>query len=178
MCQEILDHNIVYDYQYTLVLDSLANIRKEAYRQRPKSNLPDYRFTKDRQHWWLVNAQDIGWPVKGCWRLKIEKDDPQMIGPEGGWDANDAPSIFIRAAYRTRNQTAQLFWETADKRGFQPGQSVRLAIKPDGEFRTYEVDLSACPSYRGKIRRLRFDPVEAGQAGETVDVEFISARKE
>ncbi len=54
---------------------------------------------------------------------------------------------------------------------------MRFPIIPDGEFRTYEVDLSACPSYRGKIRRLRFDPVEAGRAGETVDVEFISAGK-
>ena len=38
--QEILDHNIVYEYRYTLVLDTLAQIRKEAYKQRPKSTLP------------------------------------------------------------------------------------------------------------------------------------------
>jgi hypothetical protein len=40
------------------------------------------------------------------------------------------------------------------------------------------LDLSACPTYRGNIRRLRFDPVEAGRSGETVDVAFISAKKE
>jgi hypothetical protein len=176
--QEILDHNIVYEYQYTLALDSLTNIRKEAYRQRPKASLPDYHFTKDRQHWWLVNAEDTGWPVKGCWRLKVEKDDPQMIGPEACWDAKDVPKVFVRAAYRTKNKTAELYWETAEKPGFVPRQSVRLVITPDGEFHTYELDLSACPSYRGKIRRLRFDPVEAGGTGETVDVEFISAKKE
>ena len=61
--QEVLDHNIVYEYRYMLVLDSLANIRKEAYKQRPKSAVPDYRFTKDRQHWWLVNAHDTGFPL-------------------------------------------------------------------------------------------------------------------
>lgn len=175
---EILDHNIVYDYQYTLVLDSLTNIRKQAFRQRPKSSLPDYHFTKDRQHWWLVNAEDTGWPVKGCWRLKVEKDDPQMIGPEACWDANEVPKLFIRAAYRTKKQTAELYWETAEKRGFVPGQSRTVVILPDGEFHTYELDLFACPSYRGKIRRLRFDPVAAGETGETVDVEFISARRE
>jgi hypothetical protein len=175
--QEILDHDIVYDYQYTLVLASLTNIRKEAYRQRPRSGVPDYRFTKDRQHWWLVNAGDTGCPAKGCWRLEVEKDDPQLIGPEGCWDAREAPCLLVRAAYRTRNTTAELFWETTDKPGFRPGQSVRFTIAPDGEFRTYEVDLSACPTYRGKVRRLRFDPVEAGRAGDTVDVEFISAGK-
>jgi hypothetical protein len=176
--QEILDHNIVYEYQYTLVLDWLKNIRKEAYRQRPKASLPDYRFTKDRQHCWLVNAEDTGWPVKGCWRLKVEKDDPQMIGPEACWDAKDVPKVFVRAAYRTKNKTAELYWETAEKPGFRSGQSKRFAITPDGEYHTYEADLSACPTYRGKIRRLRFDPVEAGGTGETVDVGFISAEKE
>jgi hypothetical protein len=176
--QEILDHSIVYDYRYTLVLDSLPNIRKEAYRQRPKSSVPDYRFTKDRQHCWFVNLEDTGWPIKGCLRLKVERDDPQMYGPEGCWDAKEAPRIFLRAAYRTKHQSAELFWETADKPGFRPEQRVQFMVKPDGEVRTYEVDLSACATYRGKIRRLRFDPVEAGGAGESVDVELISAKKE
>jgi hypothetical protein len=175
--QEILDHNIVYEYRYTLVLDSVANIRREAYKQHPKSAVPDYRFTKDRQHWWLVNAEDTGFPVKDCWRLKVEEDNPQMFGPEGCWQAKDAPTIFVRAACRTTNKTAELFWETAEKPGFRSEQSKRFAITPDGDFHTYEVDLSNCPTYRGKIRRLRFDPVEAGEAGETVGVEFISAKK-
>ena len=119
--QEVLDHNIVYEYRYTLVLDSLTNIRKEAHKQRRKSAVPDYRFTKDRQHWWLANAQDTGFPLKDCWRLKVEQDDPQMFGPEGCWQAKDALTIFVRAAYRTTNKTAELFWETAEKPGF--GQS-------------------------------------------------------
>jgi hypothetical protein len=175
--QEILDRNIVYEYRYTLVLDSLANIRKQAYKQRPDSALPDYRFTKDRQHWWLINAQDGGFPQKDRWRLKIEQDDPQMFGPEGCWQAKDAAILFIRAAFRTTNKSAELFWERTDRPGFRTDQSVRFAIVPDGKFRTYEVDLSSAPTYRGTIRRLRFDPVEAGQPGETVDVEFVSAKK-
>ena len=174
---EILDYNIVYDYRYTLVLDSLTNIRKEAYNQHPKSSLPDYRFAKNRQHWWYANAEDTGFPIKDCLRLKVEKDDPQMFGPEGCWEAKDAPTIFIRATYRTTNQTAELFWESAEKSGFRSEQSVKFAIVPDGKPRTYEVDLSTSPTYRGTIRRLRFDPVETGRAGETVDVEFISAKK-
>jgi hypothetical protein len=175
--QELLDHNIVYEYRYTLVLDTLTNIRKEAYKQRPKSSLPDYRFASDRQHWWYMNAEDAGFPIKGMLKLKVEKNDPQMYGPEGFWDAKDAPKLFIRAAYLTKNKTAEVFWETAEK-GFQASQSVKFAVETDGKIRTYEVDLSAAANYKGKIRRLRFDPVEAGEAGETVDVEFISVKKE
>ena len=89
-----------------------------------------------------MNAEDTGSPLKDSWRLKVEKDDPQMFGPEAFWQAKDAPKIFIRAAYRTTNKTAELFWETADKPGFRTEQSVKFAIEPDGKFRTYEVDLS------------------------------------
>jgi hypothetical protein len=176
--QELLDHNIVYEYRYTLVLDSLTNIRKEAYKQRPKSSLPDYRFASDRQHWWYVNAVDMGFTIKGMLKLKVEQNDPQMYGPEGFWDAKNAPKLYIRAAFRTKNTTAEVFWETAEKPGFQASQSVKFAVETDGKMRTYEVDLSTAANYKGKIRRLRFDPVEAGEVGETVDVEFISVKKE
>jgi hypothetical protein len=176
--QEILDHNIIYDFRYTLVLDNLANIRKEACKQRPKSALPDYRFASDRQHWWFLNAKDTGYPIEGHLRVEVEKSDPQMYGPEGYWDAKDAPILYIRAAYRTKNKIAEVFWETTDRPGFPPEQSVRFAVEPDGDLRTYEVNLSQSPSYRGQIRRLRFDPVEGGEVGDFVDVESISFTRE
>lgn len=172
--QEILDHNIVYEFRYTLVLDNLTNIRKEACKQRPKSALPVYRFTNDRQHWWFLNAEDTGYPINGHLRLKVEKTDPQMYGPDGYWDAKEAPIIYIRAAYRTKNKIAEIYWETTDRPGFPPEQRARFAIEPDGKLRTYEVNLSQSPSYRGHIRRLRFDPVETGEVGDFVDVECIS----
>lgn len=176
--QDILDHNIVYEFRYTLVLDSLTNIRKAAYKQRPTSNRPDYRFTNDRQHWWFQNAEDSGSSAKNGLHLKVEKDDPQLYGPETFWESKDVPKIYIRAAFRTKNKTAQLFWQTAEKPGFPAEQSVRFDIEPDGQFRTYEVDLSGSATYRNTIRRLRFDPVEMGRPGEAVDVEFISAKPE
>lgn len=175
--REVLDHNIVYEFKYMLILDTLDGIRREAYRQKPKSALPDYRFQQDRQHWWFLNAEDTGQPIRGQLRVKVEKDDPQMIGPEGCWAAEDAPIISIRAAYHTRNKVAELYWETTDRPGFDAQQKVRFPVEPDGKYRTYEVNLSAVPSYRGTIRRLRFDPVENGAPGDYVDIEFISAKK-
>jgi len=55
---------------------------------------------------------------------------------------------------------------------------VQFQVEPDGEFHTYEVDLSGSATYRGKIAGLRFDPVEAGAVGERVDIVFISFKKE
>ena len=173
--QEILDHNIVYEYDYTLVLDTIENIRNEA-RKLSTSGAPDYHFASDRQHWWFQNAQDTGYPIKGYLRLKVAGNAPRMFGPEGFWDASDAPTIYIRAAYHTKGKLAQVYWESATKPGFTADQKVSFAIEPDGMFHTYEVKLAASPLYRGKIRRLRFDPLESGGAGEFVDIEFISAK--
>ncbi len=144
---------------------------------RPRSTLPDYQFASDRQHWWLVNAADTGYPIRGYLRVKTEGDDPHMFGPEGFWAAKDAPIIYVRAAHHTKNTSAQLFWETADKPGFDAKQSVRFDVVPGGKYHTYRVDLSASPAYRGFIRRLRLDPVDSGARGEYVDIEYIATRK-
>jgi hypothetical protein len=175
--REILDANIVYEYSYTLVLDSVINIRKAAEEMRVKTPAPDYHFAHDRQHWFFLNAEDSGSPVQGHLHLKMEKDDPQMHGPEELWDAEKAPVLYIRAAYQTKNNRAEIFWETAEEPGFSAEKRVGFAIVPDGVMRTYEVPLKDSPAYHGQIRRLRFDPVGTGGPGEWVDVETISAHK-
>ncbi|MBS0260347.1 MAG: hypothetical protein JSS02_00210 [Planctomycetes bacterium] len=174
--QEILDHNIVYEYRYVLVLDTLPNIRAVARQLRPEVTGPDDRFTHNRQHWWTVNVPDSGTPFAGHWHLQLERDDPQLIGPEGHWQARDVPRLFIRGAWKTRQNTAELFWETAATPGFSGKQTVSIPVIPDGQMRTYEVHLAQHPQYRGVIRRLRFDPVAQGHAGDTVDLEFVSAK--
>jgi hypothetical protein len=176
--REVLDPDLVYEYRYTLVLDSLPNIRRYARDHRPPMGLPDYRFDKDRQHWWLINAEDEGYPVQGCWRLKVERDDPQVIGPEAFWEAKEVPRLYVRAAHRTGNHVAELFWRTREHPEFGPERRVRFPVEPDGEFHTYEVDLSRSAGYRGTITGLRFDPVEAGAGGQQVDIAFISCKKE
>jgi hypothetical protein len=117
-------------------------------------------------------------PVEGCLRLKVEKDDPQMIGPEAFWDAKDMPKLFIRAAYHTKQMEAELFWTTNEQPNFNSERRVRFTIQPDGKFDTYEVDVAGAASYRGKITGQRFDPVDAGSKGEFVDVAFISFAKD
>ncbi|MCW3053171.1 MAG: hypothetical protein JWN14_2341, partial [Chthonomonadales bacterium] len=54
--QEILDHNITYDYDYTLILGKLEAIRAYAIAHKPADTRPNYVFTHDRQHWKYVNA--------------------------------------------------------------------------------------------------------------------------
>ena len=139
--KEILDHNIVYEYRYQLVLGTLNEIRAVAKASRVADTRPDYRFTHDRQHWIYTGVADTGFPIKGNLHLVQGPRDPQMIGPEQWWRADDVPRLYIRAAFRTHGDHAEIFWSVPDK-GFSNQRRLAFSIKPDGEFHTYEVNLA------------------------------------
>src|SRR5262249_45282578 len=114
---DILDYNIAYEYEYFLILGSLEEIRGYVYANRRESR-PDYRFERDRQHWYCVNCSDTGLPIQGKLRIKLEGDDPQLVGPPGFWQATDFPKLQIRAVYGTRRTVAEVFWKTAEDPDF------------------------------------------------------------
>lgn len=174
--QELLDHNIVYDYDYVLILGKLEAIRAYAAAHRPRDTRPDYVFTGDRQHWKYVNADDAGWPLQGAVRVHLNQNDPQMIGPEQWWPAASVPKLNLRAAFHTHQHRAELFWAVLGKDGFSAERSISFEIIPDGKMHTYTVDPAAIPSYTGTITGLRFDPVPAGEKGDYVDIVFLSWR--
>ncbi len=175
--QEVLDHNITYEYEYDLILGTLAEIRQWVYDHKPDTR-PDYRFKSDRQHWYS-NKGDAGWPIASNYRVKLDGIDPMMFGPACAWRAEDVPKLYISAAFNLVNpaassKTAQLFWEVDNQGGFSEQQSIRFDIIPDGQFHTYEIDLTSSQFYQGLISQLRFDPIAQGQTGDYVDISFIS----
>ena len=175
--QEILDHNIVYDYSYALVLGTLEEIRAYAVAQRVRDARPDYRFAHDRQHWTYSHASDAGFPLEHGLRVRPGRNDPRLIGPEEWWKAGSVPKLLIRAAYRTKPGKGEVFWSTLAEPGFSAERRVEFAIQPDGKPHTYELNLASCPKYQGTITRLRFDPVDSGSEGDEVTVEFISGKQ-
>jgi hypothetical protein len=107
--------------------------------------------------------------------FKPSADDPQMFGPEGIWAAQDAPKLYIRAAYHTTQDRAQLFWR-APWEDFTEAKSMQFTINNDGKFHTYALDLGASPDYTGTIGALRLDPVFTAEPGGTVDIAYISRK--
>ena len=173
--KEILDHNIVYDYRYQLALGTLDDIRAVATTSRIVDNRPDYRFSRDRQHWIYNGVIDTGFPIQGSLRLIQGPRDPQMIGPEQWWQADDVPRLYLRAAFHTRSDHAEIFWSVPEK-GFSPERRVTFSTKPDGKFHTYEIKLATMPGYNGTITRLRLDPADSIGEGEEVEIAFLSCK--
>ena len=175
--REILDHDIVYEYGYVLVLGTLNEIRAEAAAQRVLDGRPDHLFTQDRQHWTYVRATDAGFPPGDGLHVRPTGDNPQLIGPEQWWEAGSAPKLFIRAAYRAKPGKAAVYWRAAEEPGFSDERRVEFAIQPDGEPRVYEIDLASHPEYRGTITGLRLDPFGSKGEGDETRIEWISWRR-
>lgn len=174
---EILDHNIQYEYEYTLIVGTLDEIRQFVYKEHGRQSLPDYRFEKDRQHWVYRNAVDTGWPIEGHLHVKLEENNPQIIGPQTFWKASDVPTMYIHAACKTSQTDARLLWKTFAQPNFSSQRSVAFTLKPDEIYHTYKIDLSNRPDYKGNITGIRLDPVSAGAEGEYIKIKSISWKK-
>ena len=176
--REVLDWNIVYDYQFHLVLGNLDDIRTYAYQNQKSIDdclVADFRYNASRQHWYYNNALDAGLP-NGYWRVIMEKDDPQVYGPICMWKTEDHPYLYINASFSTEQAStrAQVFWNAHGiDQIFDGTHSVSFSITADGQYRVYTVSLSSVPSYTGLAYGLRFDPVETGAKDAYVDIAFI-----
>jgi hypothetical protein len=169
---ELLDANLTYKYDYTLVVGTLQQIRAYAYAHRPNPR-PDYHFRFDRQHWWYLNATDRGWPVRDALRVLPKQDDPQLVGPEGWWQAKDVPVLYVRGRWASAQHVAELFWSTPGN-GFSEDQKALVAAPNDGLFHTYKLRLAGLDGYAGPITGLRLDPVYAAERGAEIDITCIS----
>jgi hypothetical protein len=170
---EHIDHNIVYDYEYYLIVGSLAEIRSYVYAHQPPT-LPHWHFQKDRQHWAYLYTTDSGYPIEGKLHVNLNSTDPAMTSSAWIWNAADVPKLYVRARSSAANASAQMFWQNLTDAGFG-GKSMYFFLIPDGQYHTYAVDLALSSSYTGTIKQIRFDPVSGGTAGEYLDIDYISA---
>lgn len=119
---EILDHNITYEYRYTLILGTLKEIRQYVYKHTKKPAPPSWCFAEDRQHWVYANATDTGWPIRGELDIANLGNDPQLSSPPGFWQAADTPKLYIEGAWATAQKRATVYW-TGEGDG-DPAQST------------------------------------------------------
>jgi len=172
---ESLDRS-VYDDTSTLVVGTVGQIRDYVQAHRDAADgRPDYRFTQiDRRHWSLVNMDDTWSDAVGVLDA-IPGSDPQLIGPDEWFAAGNVPTLYVRGAWHTSDNLAQLFWSNP-RSSFTEGQSVRFRVTADGLFHTYAVPLEGQPLWLGTITQLRFDPVCCAESNSLVQLASISWR--
>ena len=130
-------------------------------------SLAEWNTDGDPEGWGFPNAG--GTILDGILQYETTAADPQMTRP-GFLDVSAGTILEIRSR-QTDTEPIQIFW--ADESG---GLSAirRFTINPedinpDGEFHTYQVDLTGV--FVGNVTTLRIDPGNAG--GRTVDFDYI-----
>ncbi|MBI1373783.1 MAG: hypothetical protein GC159_13750 [Phycisphaera sp.] len=174
--REILDHNIIQEYRYALILGKLDAIRGWVYEHAERKATPAWTFGEahTRMGWTYHDATDAGWPIVDRLSVNLSGDDPQVISPHAFWRAEDAPKLTIDAAFNNGEATAVVYFDALDESVPLGECVVSFEIKPDGVRRRYVVDLSKHPRYRGGMVGLRIDPVSRGGEGRHVDIYAVT----
>lgn len=176
---EIFDYNIQYDFSYVMILGTLSEIRNYAYtNSKTADRLPNYRFEKDRQHWYYTDGtKDTGFPINGALMVYMDQPLTELYGPWGYWRAAEVSKIYITAAFQTDKTTARLYWmREPQEKEFLVKRSITFKINPDGQYHTYELDVTTNPEWQDMISRLMLAPIdrEKGTSGHWVKIKSIS----
>jgi hypothetical protein len=172
---EVLDYNIVYQYDFNLIVGTLTNIRSWVYTHK-SNHLPNYSFGTNRQHWYS-NYGDFGVP-SGFVREKLHGIDPSLFGPYTAFAASSCPRIYFAARYvmsaPPTGPVAQLFWETNNSGSFSETRVQNVSVIPDGRWRIYTLSVGTNAAWSGLISQLRLDPIQSGVTNDYVDIAGIS----
>jgi hypothetical protein len=144
---EILDHDIVYTFDYSLIVGDLSSIRKTAIELNKTATRRKYSFEKDRAHFYYRNITDKGFGNQDC----LDFD----FAPEG---CVCAPCFFVKAGEcREVILDADIFSEAGEVNGnvgFRlyrettvPSKNIKygsLPVKLDGKGgrKIHRIDIS------------------------------------
>ncbi|WP_165074548.1 hypothetical protein [Paludisphaera rhizosphaerae] len=158
--QEILDHDIAYEYSYVLTLGTVDEIRERAKALRPADSRPNFRFNVDRRHWTYHDLADAGLPPKKGLLLSATGSDAYALAPEQWYPAADVPRLHLTAANLTTAPIRGfLFWRGPGE-SFHDDRKVPFEIPPTPNPDAPEpvvVDLAAHSGYKGTVAALRID---------------------
>lgn len=154
----IYDCNIVYDYEYTLILGTVEQIRNKVYkiaeRQRDDFN---YDFSEDRDFWTFESVNlinDKGYGNQNCMDLSF-KAGGGVLSPQTYWRTQDYNSIQIEAAFESEGKNEfRVDIVLTVLNGSLPADgladvkiTVPVTVKCDGEKRKYSIDLKDIYEY-------------------------------
>ncbi|GAB3950905.1 hypothetical protein GCM10028805_29900 [Spirosoma harenae] len=141
----VLDHNLVREWDYELVLGHLSEIRSYVYKKPKPATGPNYLFDTSRKGWTLGNTTDTGWPITGKLHVRLDNEkDASLFSPFVFWKGKDNPKLYLGAAFKTQSQKAEIRWRRAEDKvliGID-NRKADFPIINDGQYHTYEIDLS------------------------------------
>lgn len=174
--EEMIDHNIVYEYQTEFMVGTLGDMRRY-FNGRATRRLPWWTFKTDRQHWSVKGGTDQGYPLDGAWRIQAKGGALSLRSSVCRWLGADAGKVTLDLAWKGATGPWRLYWRTADDRSTSKERSVAFDVVGDGVSRSLSVDLGASPAYRGVIIGLELRPDQDSNPGDLLTVHRIVLSK-
>lgn len=140
---EILDHDIVYTYDYALIVGTLDEIRAKVYELDDPTRRSRFDFSKNRDHFYYKNITDKGFGNQDCLDFDFA-DEGELITPAVFVD-KEKKTILIDAEFTGGTLPVTLTVTTLkdglDTRG-RITKSVDLTLEGDGVRRLHSLDIS------------------------------------
>lgn len=151
---EALDHNIEYEYRYTLILGSEAEIRAHAAKHAPEAP-PRWEFDGSRAHWYAKGMTEAGWPIGKSWDMTITETGAAVFSPVTFWRAEDTKLLVIEGDF-PQGTGARVCWKRHGAADFDTEHALVLAPEQleGGKCR---IALTARPGYEGGMSGLRIE---------------------
>lgn len=136
--KEILDHNIVYDYSYNLIVGNLKEIRAFSTQNKKAAKELKYSFKKDRNHIYYNGATDQGFPVKNKLVIQPQKKHISINGPRIFYPLYKNFNFYIEALFPKNTKTVNLICDSFNKKD---KIIYKLPVQADNRFHHYQINL-------------------------------------
>lgn len=145
---EVLDGNIVYTYDYSLIVGDLDFIRDTAYEKNKTRVGRKYSFENDRDHFYYKNITDKGFPTGGCLDLEFEAES-ELKSPMAFFGKDEYSSIELDACFDGKISGDLIFdlYEGLDEKHWGKTHEfvTPFEICGNGERGSYTIDISSAP---------------------------------
>jgi hypothetical protein len=146
---EMLDHNIIYTYNYSLIVGQLDFIRGKAYEFNAKQSRRTFSFENDRDHFYYKNITDQGFPTGGCLEFDFAPEG-ELSSPWLFMSNEDCKSIELEAEFEGEISGEVLcrVYDGLDERNWGKTNdfAIPFCINGCGEKAKYSLDISSAPA--------------------------------
>ena len=145
---EVLDHNIVYTYTYSLIVGDLDFIRRTAYEKNAACDRSRFCFAQDRDHFYYKDITDQGFPTGGCLDFDFHAGS-ELKSPPLFYGKDEYGTITLDACFEGEitGEVICRRYEGLDERnwGVRSEYAIPFAIKGEGRREPFALDISSAP---------------------------------
>lgn len=173
-----IGRNDEWEYEYTLIVGTLDEIRQYAYDHRPAWITGEITWLFDSDGdtaGWQANSHVREANVaEGVYTLQIAGNDPQISVSSISLPTS-SQTLHLRMKNQTSKNTATLFWANAQGGFGASGHHKSFWVSSqDTDYQEYHINLSTLAGWQGSITQLRFDP--PGSSGQ-VSIDYLAITK-